>query len=500
MEEELHSSEQKFAFAFNSSPDVIFLMDMQTEKFIEINDAVKEVFGYRREEVLNKGSLELGIYKDPSDRQKLYDTLAKQGYIRKMELVGKHKSGSDMHGLISMQQSVIDGKPCLLSIIHDITERKRAEEEIRKSEARLKSFISVSNAGAWEYYSDTKKLWVSDVYLNILGRNRADYDITDEESLQKLWVDLLHPDDREYAINVFAEYLKNGSKGTYEIYFRMKHADGGWRWIWDRGQTLRDEQGNMSNLTIGTHIDITERKQGELELEKLNNDKNRFMSILSHDLRDPVIAVYSLVDQLYEDFEDFKLDEIKSNMFLIRKTAENTMNFLDELLQWAKIQSGKMPFKPVDLNVNEICNEIIEMRKSSLEKKNIEVILDSANGMKAYADKEMIKTVLRNLLSNAIKFTKKGGQINISAQEKEGNTLISVSDNGVGIDDVNKIFNPSQLYTNTGTEGEKGNGLGLNICKEFVEMHQGKIWVESEFGKGTTFYFSLPLESSPIQV
>jgi PAS domain S-box-containing protein len=493
IQNELKISQERFEMAFATSPYVIMIADLETGNIIEINDAVMDIFGYTKEEVIGKNTVELGFYKYPEDRARIFETLQRDGALKNMELVGKSKSGSDIYLLISSKHIQINGKWTFVTTVQDITERKRNEEKIRESEARYRSIISVSKTGAWEYYSHTNKLWVSPEYLEILGRSKSDYKgISDQETLQKLWIDLIHPEDKEAATNCFAEYLNKGSIGTYEIYFRMKHIDGSWVWIWDRGQTIRDHEGNVTNLTIGTHLDITERKLNELELQKLIQDKDMFMSILGHDLRDPIISIYSLVDQLYTDFNDFELVEIKDDLFLIRKSAKNTMKFLDELLQWSHIQSGRMPFHAIDINFNAVSSEVIEMRKSALDKKDIQIILNSTDDLEVLADKKMLQTILRNLLSNAIKFTHRKGTITISANKTEEGTLIAVADDGVGIADVTKIFNPSQLYTNAGTNGEKGNGLGLNMCKQFVEKHGGKIWVESKIGKGTTFYFSLP--------
>ncbi len=151
----------------------------------------------------------------------------------------------------------------VISINVDITERKKAEEKIRESEERYRSIISVSNTGAWEYHGNSEYLWCSPEYFSMLGRKQSDYNISGSKNLQETWIDLLHPEDRERSIGHFAEYLKKGSVGTYENYFRMLHIDGSWVWIWSRGQTLSDINGNLTNFTVGTHIDITEQKKAE---------------------------------------------------------------------------------------------------------------------------------------------------------------------------------------------------------------------------------------------
>lgn len=158
----------------------------------------------------------------------------------------------------------------LARIIVSFFERKHSEEEIKISALRFKELIAASNTGAWEFDASTNFLWCSKEYFSMLGRDINDYDISAQPNLEDTWVNLLHPEDRERSSEHFAEYLKNGSVGTYENYFRMQHKDGSWIWIWSRGRTIRDEDGKPTDITIGTHIDITDQKIAEEELKSLN--------------------------------------------------------------------------------------------------------------------------------------------------------------------------------------------------------------------------------------
>jgi signal transduction histidine kinase len=164
-------------------------------------------------------------------------------------------------------------------------------------------------------------------------------------------------------------------------------------------------------------------------------------------------------------------------------------------LQWARTQQGKIPFKPQKLSFKDICVNILEILNPIAYAKNITINLSSSDEIDVFADIDMLKTILRNLVSNAIKFTNKNGEININAQENYENVTISVSDNGIGIkpDNLSKLFDISQVLTTTGTAKETGTGLGLLLCKEFVEKHGGKIWVVSEVGRGSNFKFTLPI-------
>jgi len=234
-------------------------------------------------------------------------------------------------------------------------------------------------------------------------------------------------------------------------------------------------------------------------LEKVNIDKDRFISILGHDLRSPFTALLGLSVLLKENIQEFDIDEIKNIAGDINKTAQSTFNLLEDILMWTRSQQGKIPFKPQNLSFKDICKNILETLTLNAKAKNITINCLITDHQIVFADADMIKTVLRNLVSNAIKFTNNGGIININAEQTLSNITISVSDNGIGIspNNITKLFDISQVITTIGTAEETGTGLGLLLCKEFVEKHGGKIWVESEVGKGSDFKFALPVFLNP---
>ena len=255
--------------------------------------------------------------------------------------------------------------------------------------------------------------------------------------------------------------------------------------------------------------DITDRKQAELALKEneekllqLNLDKDRFISILGHDLKSPFNNILGLSEVLTEDIRKLDIAEIEDIAKNINKSAKITSNLLEDILMWARTQQGSIPFKPQNLSLSATCENILEILNPSAYAKNITICDSSVDHINVYADADMLKTILLNLVSNAIKFTNSGGKININAQQHTENVTISVSDNGIGItpDDLKKLFNISEVLTTKGTEGETGTGLGLLLCKEFVEKHGGKIWVESEEGKGSRFSFTLPYNSEPKEI
>ena len=241
-------------------------------------------------------------------------------------------------------------------------------------------------------------------------------------------------------------------------------------------------------------------KENEKKLLQLNVDKDRFISILGHDLRSPFSGLLGLSELLTSNIRKFDIDEIEIFANYINSSAQITYNLLDNLLIWGRSQTGRILFNPQKLNLAEICNNIHELLSSSAYAKNITINYSVAKEINVFADIDMLKTILRNLVSNSIKFTNKNGEIHVSAVQSNSDITISVTDNGIGIKPENlaELFDISHMHTTTGTAEEEGTGLGLIICKDFVEKHGGEIGAESEPGKGSRFYFTMPYNAEQV--
>jgi signal transduction histidine kinase len=231
---------------------------------------------------------------------------------------------------------------------------------------------------------------------------------------------------------------------------------------------------------------------------QLNADKDLFISILAHDLRSPFNALLGLSDLLLDNLPKYNINEIEEMVKHIKTSTQDTYALLEDLLKWTRAQSGKIPFNPQNLIFADICKNILEILNTNASAKKITINLLTQNKISVFSDADMLKTVLRNLISNAIKFTCTGGIIDIKAEDNQENIIVSVSDNGIGMspEKMKKLFDISQIQTSSsGTANETGTGFGLLLCKEFVEKHGGKIWVESMCGKGSDFKFSLPVRN-----
>jgi len=235
----------------------------------------------------------------------------------------------------------------------------------------------------------------------------------------------------------------------------------------------------------------------EHQLTESNHAKDKMLSIIGHDLRGPVGSLERMLNYLVEEYEHFNNEEIHNLLEAARESAELTFNLLDNLLIWARNQQNDIAFSPTYYALLPVVIDNFNYLKGVAEIKSIKLISNVNDDIQGFFDKNMISTVMRNLISNAIKFTPGEGTIVVEAHNIPGNKLeVNVKDNGVGIapENINKIFNISIHYTTLGTNHEKGSGLGLKLCKDFIEMHGGTIHVNSILGEGTTFTFTLPIE------
>lgn len=260
---------------------------------------------------------------------------------------------------------------------------------------------------------------------------------------------------------------------------------------------LRDYNFLEAELTA-KNIEVHKQKEAiELqrkELESLNSTKDKFFAIIAHDLKNPFSTVLGLSELLAKEFESFDADKLKVFIEQIYKYSNNTFNLLENLLQWSMLQTGRMPLRPKLVNINELIIENIELLRGNALQKGISIESKTIDDGFVFVDVSMITTVIRNLLSNAIKFTGQSGTITIEIAKDDSMLKVSVEDNGVGIAeaDMNRLFKIDSNPTSIGTSMEKGTGLGLILCKDFVERNGGTIWVNSQLGRGTKFFFTIP--------
>lgn len=316
-----------------------------------------------------------------------------------------------------------------------------------------------------------------------------------EEQLRGQKLSGIFPDeDLEKILKRFKTVIQSGEPADFE--YEYENRSGKTTWYLSRAAKFAD------GLVI-SFLDITEQKKVEEklvetneELKELNRQKDKLFSVIAHDLKNAVSGSISVFDMIFRDYESISKEELLEFLKMLNRNAINATELLEDLLLWSRNQFGEVTTDPERFNLVEIVDSAFDNVSSGAENKQIELRNRVSEDIIVNADNNMVKTTLRNLLANAIKFSHSGGMVNVGAEEKEGKVEISVEDEGVGIEEEaqEKIMNKRSNYTTRGTDGEKGSGLGLDLCIDFIEKHGGEIWVESEPGKGSTFSFTLPAD------
>jgi signal transduction histidine kinase len=282
----------------------------------------------------------------------------------------------------------------------------------------------------------------------------------------------------------------------------MRCKDGSWKWFYDRGKVVsRDTSGKPLRL-IGIVFDITPRKQSEIalkdsrtKLQAANEAKDKLFSIIAHDLKNPFNALINLTDIMATEFNNLSEAECLEYIQLANYAAKNAYSLLENLLDWARTQTGDLRWLPQKIDYNEILDKTIALLNEQARTKGVDLLYKKALQQNyIYADSNMLKTVFRNLVSNAIKFTPKGGQVQIELEQDDDYLYTLIQDTGIGMDEetLRKLFQVGEKVNRPGTAGESGTGLGLVLCQEFVHKHGGQLHANSTKNKGTTFRLTIP--------
>ena len=261
----------------------------------------------------------------------------------------------------------------------------------------------------------------------------------------------------------------------------------------DQEKTILRQNSELKELSSSLELKVEQRT---VELKDLNATKDKFFSIIAHDLKNPFNTLMGFSELMLLNMDAYDKKQISEFINIIHTTSKNAYSLLENLLDWSRSQTGRIEIKPDIINLYSLVEENINLLKGIAGNKNISLINDVNSDTLAYADPNMINTVIRNLISNAIKYTSKGGNVTVSSEVNGEFAVIHVSDSGIGIkaENIEKLFRIDVNYSTRGTEDEQGTGLGLILCKEFIQKNNGTIGVESTYGEGSRFTFRLPLK------
>lgn len=466
-----------------------------TPQIDELKDLPFEMFPSWKKILIDKGRIfSTNISDLPVD---VFNVLEPQGI--KSILVYPMMVSKEFFGFIGFDECIInrlwsndeiDLLRTISNMIASTYERKIIIKKLKDSELRLNLALSSAKEGIWDWNIKTEELTVNDVWSEMLGYDAKKF-VPDVSS----WKNRVHPEDLPKTIENLEKHL-SGQSEIYEAIYRAKKNDGTCVWILDHGMVVERDSENNPLRAIGTNIDITRQKETELELEELIQTKNKIFSIIAHDLRGPIGSFMPILDILTSDI---KIDESEKKFFLedLKVSAKSTFELLDNLLNWSRSQTQSIKLNPGNYPVDLIIDNIINVLKPLAQGKSIIITKDTKDALSVYVDIDTISLVLRNLIANSIKFTPENGQITVGAVKSDDMVNIFVKDTGVGMTEsvLNNLFKVKFNATTRGTNNEIGSGLGIVLCKDFVEKNGGKIWAESEVGKGSAFTFSVPVSS-----
>lgn len=364
--------------------------------------------------------------------------------------------------------------------------KKNIIEISQAKELYLKIFENFP-AFIWRSGLDMKCNYFNKTWLEFTGRTMA------QESGNG-WTEGVHPDDFELCLKTYVSSFEK--KEEFVMEYRMKNKYGSYAWIRDFGRPFYDLDNSFLGY-LGSCYDITENKNNEQVLLEMNATKDKFFSIISHDLRNPINTVIGLSDLLEKNVTKNDFHSVAEYAKHINQATRNIKKLVQNLLEWSVSNSGRMEFNPSKIQLKSIVKVVLELSEEMFKQKKIAVEVNLVENDEVYIDKEMISTVIRNFLTNAIKFSHPNGLISITSERTDRFISLSVVDNGVGMSPeiLTSLFKIGETISNKGTNNETGTGIGLLLCKEFIEKHQGKIEVESEEGKGSSFKFILPIQN-----
>jgi PAS domain S-box-containing protein len=530
-EEALFHSEERYRAVTESANDAIISFD-RNGLILGWNKGAEDIFGYSMSEVMGMSFLKI----IPHDQLKIAAPDITQtgeswtsdlNILKSCEINGLKKNGSFLPLEISLAKWQTSEGNFFTGILRDITLRKRTELENKVNYEIAQGITTTSNLSELFkliHESLSKCIYAENIFIALFNKKSGLFNfpyyvdkidpVPEPASLEKSCTAYVFRTIKPF---LYSEELFNKLVSENEVELVGFPSPS---WIGIPLQTPSDvigvlvlqhyekeniytEQDLRFLTSVGNQIAVSiERKRIEEEiklknelLQTINSEKDKFFSIVAHDLRGPLGAFVQATQMLIEEIETMSLEEIKEMSVIMKNSASNLYNLLENLLEWSRLQRGGIDFIPVKINTREKIEQCIDVLSEAAHKKNIEIISSFTSDIYANVDNHMFDSIIRNLLSNSIKFSKLSGSIHVTQNFNQSNDLkISISDTGIGMTEElkNKLFKLNEKVNRLGTSGEASTGLGLLLCKEFVEKHGGVIYVESEEGIGSTFSFTIP--------
>ncbi|MFP4061053.1 MAG: ATP-binding protein [Bacteroidota bacterium] len=369
-----------------------------------------------------------------------------------------------------------------------------------KENTELLNFSWTGNLGHWYWNVRENKVTFNSLKVTTLGYTMDE--VPDDIGFQ-FFTDKIHPEDYEVVMDNMRQHMA-GKSNVYEVEYRIKTKSGEYKWFYDRGKISKWDEEGKPVLLAGIVFDITGRKLAENQLLELTEDlqeenelKDKFISILAHDLRNPVGFIASYIRLIIDNFEEYnRAGTLRNKLEYIRNVSSNAYGLLNNLIYWVRNQNGKIFVNPETINIKDVVSSVKDSLFSQSDTKKIVIESNILGNEYIFSDPVIIETVLRNLISNAIKFSNEKSIIQILVDEKNGDKIFMVKDHGKGMPQemLDEIVKYGASSSEKGTKGEKGTGMGLRLCRDLIEKLGGAMWGESAPGAGTSMYFKVPGE------
>jgi len=402
-------------------------------------------------------------------------------------------TGADLYfeAVCSPMAIKFDDKRAVIITVKNITEKIETQKALKASETNFHNIYETANAGIAIKNKEGFYIAANKAFENLLG-------YTEYELKQIHFTQFISAEDMEHEMFLHNELI-NDKTNKYTIEKKFITKSGKTIWGSLHVSTIRDEK-NTSTHCISVLVDITDRKMHEEVLTNLNKTKDKFFSIISHDLQNPLIGIIGLGEVLKENIDTIESWERDRIIRWIIEGSQTARNLLINLLEWSRSQTNQIDLKPNVVNLYDLAEKNILLARNIAESKKISVINQIPQNCAVWVDINIINTIIRNLIVNAIKFTHESGNIEIYTTIENDNCIVSIKDSGIGMnkDQLERLFNIHSKFSRPGTYNEKGTGLGLILCKEFVDKYNGKIWATSAVNEGSTFSFTIPLAESHI--
>ncbi len=435
--------------------------------------------------------IEEGIYKKLDNYWKLLDDEEERSTISRIQNL-QLRISENLNYFFALIIIYILFLTVLFFIIGtDVNKRRKLAAEVAESRKELSTIINTAPA----------LIFVKNLEKNFTLLNKSFLNFFNVENSEILFKDnsQLVPPGEQWLANEEDEAIINNKISLSNIERQTTLSNGSTRWLNINKAPMFDENDNLVGI-VGVMDDITKRiefqnalMETQKKLEELNKQKDKFFSIVAHDLRSPFTGLLGIAEILSEDYSNLTEEEKRTYIDGIQTSLKSLLSLIDNLLTWARLNLNREEFNPQEISLNQLIRSVFVSQNIAASNKNILLQTDFAKDLKAFADRDMVETVIRNLISNAIKFSNPGGIINVNTFDNGESVLVEVEDNGVGMkaEIVKSLFKINTHTTTKGTNEEKGTGLGLIICKEFIEKNGGTISVSSEPDRGTKISFTL---------